>query len=168
MRTECKGLQPFGEVTQCEGTLISRETTAEDVMSAEKLLNTERIAEFIPPSDDVRVIAGEGIMAIEFLEQAEALGQTQYMVTLGGTLSGCAVAAAKEMRSGVIVVGAEPLNANDAQQSFRSKHFVDALPANPIAHGLLTSLRDYTFPLILKHVYEMMIVTEDQIMYVVP
>jgi threonine dehydratase len=158
-------------ITQCEPTLISRKTTAEDVMKKEQLLGAGRMIEFIPPYDDVRVIAGQGTMAIEFLEQAEELGnKLDILITPvggGGMLSGCAVAA-KGMRPDVIVVGAEPLNANDAQQAFRSKQFVEALPANTIADGLLTSLGDYTFPLILEHVDEILTVTEDQIMYVTP
>lgn len=156
-------------ITQCEPTLIARQKTAEDVMKKERLIGVGRVVQFIPPYDDVRIISGQGTLAIEFLEQAEELGsKLDVLVTPvggGGILSGCAVAA-KSMRSDIVVIGAEPLNANDAQRSFRSKQFIDALPANTIADGLLTSLGHHTFPLILQHVDEIFTVTDDQIMCV--
>lgn len=160
-------------VTLCEPTLEARERTAESVMEKER--EAGRRVEFVPPYDDVRVISGQGTMALEFLEQAsqEASPSVQgsdsrldVLITpvgVGGMLSGCAVAA-KGVDPDIKVIGAEPVNADDAQQSFRTRKFQQAGPARTIADGLLTSLGEITFPLILKHVDDIFTVTEEQIM----
>jgi len=158
-------------ITQCEPTFMARKAAVEEVMKEERLLHAGRVVEFISPYDDLRIIAGQGTLAIEFLDQAEELGSKLDILVApvggGGILSGCAVAA-KKTKSDIVVIGAEPLDAYDAQQSFRSKRFVDALTPNTIADGLLAPLRDYTFPLILEHVDDILTVIEDQIMCVTP
>ncbi|KAF8309767.1 serine racemase [Clavulina sp. PMI_390] len=155
-------------VTLCEPTLEARETTAAAAMKQEAAEG--RRVEFIAPYDDVRVIAGQGTMALELLDQAKELladsnGELDILITPvggGGMLSGCALAA-KGTDPDIKVFGAEPLGVDDAQKSFRSKKFVPAGPPNTIADGLLTSLGDITFPLILKYVDDVFTVTEDQI-----
>ena len=58
-----------GEITFCEPTLEARESTAREIM--------ERTgATFIHPFNNPNVIAGQGTMALEILDQAAALGVT--------------------------------------------------------------------------------------------
>lgn len=159
-------------VTLCEPTLEARERTAKAVMQKES--EGGRKVEFVPPYDDVRVIAGQGTIALEFLEQAsEELGSNAKLDILitpvggGGMLSGCSIAAKGMQPDEIKVLGAEPLNADDAHRSFKTKAFQPAVsPPQTIADGLLTSLGDITLPLILKHVDNIFTVTEEQIMCV--
>ena len=100
------------QTTRCEPTFIARKAV-EDVMKEER----RRVAELIQPYDDLRIIAGQGTWQLEFLDQVEELGSKLDILVApvagGGILSGCAVAA-KKTKSDIVVIRAEPLNANDA------------------------------------------------------
>ncbi|KAG8710870.1 hypothetical protein FRC08_016613 [Ceratobasidium sp. 394] len=153
-------------VTLCEPTLAAREDTARRIMEEEKAAHPERRVEVVPPYDDVRIIAGQGTMAVEFLEQADEIGRPLDVVMTpvggGGMLSGCSVAV-KGLRPGVRVVGAEPAGAGDASQSFKTKQWVPSVDPKTFCDGLLTSTGKITFPLILQHVDAICTVTEDEI-----
>jgi threonine dehydratase len=98
-------------VTLCEPITSAREEAARRVVEEEKAAHPERRVEVVPSYDDVRIIAGQGTLAVEFLEQAEEIGRPLDVVVTpvggGGMLSGCSVAV-KGLKLGVRVVGAEP------------------------------------------------------------
>ena len=157
-------------VTQCEPNLAAREATANRVIDEERNRSPAQVVEFVPPYNDHRVIAGQGTIALELIEQAsEELNKTlDVLITPvggGGMLSGCAVAA-KGINPAIKVIGAEPSEADDAQRSFRSGVFQESENPTTIADGLLTSLGDITFPLIQTYVDEIFTVTEEEIMCV--
>jgi threonine dehydratase len=175
-------------VTECEPTLQAREDTASRVvqeeMDRQRNSGTKGIVEFVPPYDDARVICGQGTLALELLEQAKEIDRPLDIIITpvggGGMLSGCAVAS-KGVDPSILVFGAEPagkiyiphhvtklttsfLGADDAHRSFESKTFVPSIKPNTIADGLLTSLGDITFPLILKYVDGIYTVSDSEIM----
>lgn len=102
-------------VTECEPTLQAREDTVTGIIGGLQQDNATSgrpvKVEFISPYDDVRVIAGQGTMALELFEQAEELGKPLDVVITpvggGGMLSGVAVAA-KGTSPTAYVIGAEP------------------------------------------------------------
>jgi len=61
------------------------------------------------------------------------------------------------------VVGGEPYEADDAYRSFHSGKIESNSTTNTIADGLKTVLGDKTFPIIKKHVHDIIRVTEDEI-----
>lgn len=144
-------------VTECEAS--QRESTCDRIMK-------ETGATFIHPFNDLRVIAGQGTLMLEFLEQAAEIGEPLDCVLVpvggGGMLSGSAVAC-KALSPSTLVFGAEPLLANDAQQSFVSRKRMDALTPASCADGLLTGLGTNTFQIIIDNVDAIFTVTENQI-----
>ncbi|KAG9009369.1 hypothetical protein FRB94_012186 [Tulasnella sp. JGI-2019a] len=154
-------------VTECIPTLEAREQTVLEVTKRLEGSDPPVKVEFISPYDDVKVISGQGTTAMELMEQAVELtgrGLDALIVPVGGggLLSGCAVAA-KGTNKDILVIGAEPLGADDAFRSFYGKKFVPSVAPKTIADGLLTSLGTHTFPLILQHVDAIQTVTEEQI-----
>lgn len=157
-------------VTECTPTLEARESTVKEVINRleeeARELRQERIVRFVPPYDDLDIIRGQGTMALELMEQAESLGHPLDIVIApvggGGMLSGVAIAT-KGLSSNTLVFGAEPLGANDAQKSFRSKTFHPSVQPKTIADGLRTSLGKITFPLILENVDDIYTVTDEEI-----
>lgn len=171
-------------VTECIPTVQAREDTARDVIAQERSRYPERQVESVPPYDDgvqcpghifsyidysfvARIIAGQGTIAVEFLEQARDLGRPLDVLIApvggGGMLSGVAVAT-KALSPNVWVVGAEPAGADDAFRSFTSKTFQPSVNPTTIADGLLTSTGKITLPLILEYVDAIHTVTDEQIM----
>ena len=81
------------------------ETLAEAAAHA-RALAAERHLVFVHPYDDVGVMAGQGTLALELLQDAPNLDALVIPVGGGGLLAGCAVAA-KAIRPGIMVYGVE-------------------------------------------------------------
>lgn len=115
----------------------------------------------------VRIIAGQGTIALELLEQAQEAGRPLDVIIApvggGGMLSGVALTT-KGLSPHTWVIGAEPAGADDAFRSFKSKTFHPSVNPKTIADGLLTSTGKITFPLILNYVDAIHTVTDEQIM----
>lgn len=132
-----------------------REHTLQDVVK-------ETGAEFVHPSDDLRVIAGQGTCALEIVEDVPDLDLVITPVGGGGLLSGTALAvrgAAPNTR----VIGTEPAAANDAWRSFTTGTLFPSGNPKTIADGLRTSLGANTFPLVRGLVADIVTTSEEAI-----
>jgi threonine dehydratase len=139
----------------CEPTLEARQRTAQEVI--------ERTgATFIHPYDDFRVIAGQGTVVLELLEDVPDLDVILAPVGGGGLLSGVAVAA-QASKPTVRVIGVEPAQADDAARSLKAGHIIPSTNPKTNADGLLTSLSEKTFAEIQKHVDDIVTVSEEGI-----
>eukprot|EP00595_Chromulina_sp_UTEXLB2642_P000779 CAMPEP_0196764400 /NCGR_PEP_ID=MMETSP1095-20130614/6034_1 /TAXON_ID=96789 ORGANISM="Chromulina nebulosa, Strain UTEXLB2642" /NCGR_SAMPLE_ID=MMETSP1095 /ASSEMBLY_ACC=CAM_ASM_000446 /LENGTH=159 /DNA_ID=CAMNT_0042119855 /DNA_START=267 /DNA_END=743 /DNA_ORIENTATION=- len=118
---------------------------------------------FIHPSEDIDVISGQGTVAIEFLSQVPNLDIIIVPVGGGGLISGIATAA-KAIKPDIIIIGAEPEEANDAFRSKTSNQWIkNDKPPTTIADGLKTSLGPNTWPIVNSLVDEVITVSEDEI-----
>ncbi|MEQ8539431.1 MAG: threo-3-hydroxy-L-aspartate ammonia-lyase [Coleofasciculus sp. D1-CHI-01] len=128
-----------------------------------KKLAAERHLTIIPPYDHPDIIAGQGTVAQELIEQ---IGQLDILLVCcggGGLLSGCAITA-KSLFPNCRVIGVEPERADDATRSFYSKTLHKCHNPDTIADGARTpSLGQFTFPLVLNYVDDMITVSEDAI-----
>ncbi|MBI5081284.1 MAG: threonine/serine dehydratase [Chloroflexi bacterium] len=77
----------------------------------------------VPPFDDEKVIAGQGTIGLEILEDLPDVGMVLVPVSGGGLISGIA-AAIKVQKPNVKVIGVEPALAADAQESLRTKQHI--------------------------------------------
>ena len=134
---------------------LDRERALEDVVR-------ETGAEFIHPSDDLRVIAGQGTCAQEILEEQPDLDLVIAPVGGGGLLSGTAVAV-RGASSGIRVIGAEPSAADDAWRSFTTGALHPSGSPKTVADGLRTSLGQNTFPLVRGLVADIVTTSEEAI-----
>jgi len=120
----------------------------------------------VPPYNDEQIIAGQGTMGLEILEDLPEVETVLVPVGGGGMISGIA-SAIKLSRPAVYVIGAEPELAADAQASLRSGRLVQ-LPAEEVsrtlADGLRTqSLGPITFEHIRRYVDDIVTVSEYEI-----
>ena len=136
------------------------ETIREEL--AKKLAQEQNLA-VIPPYDHQDIIAGQGTVAKELIEEVEQLDILLICCGGGGLLSGCAIST-KTLLPNCQVIGVEPEQANDATKSFYSKTLHTIHNPDTIADGARTpSLGQLTFPLVLQYVDEMVTVSEDAI-----
>lgn len=144
------------EVIFCKPTLEAREGTLQEVVD-------QTGAHFIHPYNNYQVMAGQATAALEIIEQlAPPLDMLIAPVGGGGLLSGTALTA-HYFSPETFVLGAEPANADDAWQSLQQGQLVPQSGPNTIADGLRTSLGDKTFSVIQKHVKEIILVSEVEI-----
>ncbi len=144
-----------GEIVLCEPTPAAREEGARKIVS-------ERGAVLVHPFNDDRIIAGQGTAALELLDDIGDVDALFAPVGGGGMLSGSAIVVEHRCPH-ALVFGCEPQNADDAHRSFHSGVIQPALPPNTIADGLLTSLGERTFAIIRRHVDDILLVSEDEI-----
>jgi threonine dehydratase len=100
---------PITKVTRTAGwgarVVLHGETLAEAAEHARRLADAEGLV-FVHPYDDPGVMAGQGTMALEMIEDVPDLDALVIPVGGGGLISGCAVAAAA-LRPGMEVIGVE-------------------------------------------------------------
>jgi threonine dehydratase len=139
--------------------------------STERQLKAEELAAqhgyvIVPPYNDEKIIAGQGTMGLEILEDLPEVQTVLVPVGGGGMISGVA-AAIKLSKPSIKVIGVEPELAADAQASLRAGKIVQfpaAQVSRTIADGLRTqSLGPINFEHIKKYVDDIITVSEDEI-----
>jgi len=120
----------------------------------------------VPPYNDEHIIAGQGTVGLEILEDCPEVDLVLVPTGGGGLISGVS-AALKLSGSTAKVVGVEPELANDAQQSFRKGEIVE-LPAERVSSTLADGLRTQSVgPINFEHIRsfvdDMITVSEEQI-----
>ena len=98
---------------------------------------TERGATLIPPYDDPAIIAGQGTVALELIEDAGALDVLLVPLGGGGLLAGCCLAATA-LSPGVRIYGVEPEAGDDWVRSWRANRIVSIPVPKTIADGQQT------------------------------
>lgn len=144
-----------GRIVLCEPTLEARETTAAAVLA-------ETGGTLLPPYNHPDVIAGQGTIAVELLEQVPDLDAIVAPVGGGGLMAGIAIAA-RALKPSIRLFAAEPLGADDAARSKAAGELIPQTGPKTIADGLLTSLGDLTWPVIRDLVERVVTVREEEI-----
>jgi threonine dehydratase len=145
-----------GRVTECEYSMESREAVC-------KALQKQTGAILIHPYNNANVIAGQGTAAVELLEDVPDLDIVITPVSGGGLLSGTAIAS-KSLKPSIRVVGAEPKNADDAYRSLAAGKIEPAAKTQTVADGLRAVLCSLTFSILRRHVDEIALITEEEIL----
>jgi threonine dehydratase len=145
-----------GRVILCEPTLLARESTADALLK-------ETGATLLPPYNHPDIIAGQGTVALELLEDVPDLDAVVAPVGGGGLISGICLAA-HGLNPAVRVFAAEPKGADDAARSFAAQRLIPQTSPHTIADGLLTSLGELTWPVLQAQVERVVTVTEEGIL----
>ncbi|MDN7228950.1 threonine/serine dehydratase [Planococcus sp. N064] len=136
--------------------------------SADRIPKAQQLAEeqggvYIPPYDHPLVIAGQGTIGLEVLDQVPDIDIIVVPVGGGGLISGI-LTAVKETNSAIRVVGVEPETANDTYLSLANKQITAISGTTTIADGLRTSQPgQLTFPILQEFLDDLVLVTEDEI-----
>jgi threonine dehydratase len=139
--------------------------------STERMKRAEALAaehgySIVPPYADEYVIAGQGTVGLEILEDMADVDLVLAPTGGGGLLGGIATAI-KLSGSKAKVIGVEPELANDAQQTLRRGEIV-TLPAEQVSQTLADGLRTQSigapnFEQIRRYVDDIITVSEDEI-----
>lgn len=143
--------------------VVSYDRYREDREAIARALAAERGATVVPPFDHPDVIAGQGTVAAELIDQIGPLDSLYVCMGGGGLLSGCTLAA-KALSPGCKVYGVEPQAGNDGQQSFRQGSIVRIEVPNTIADGAQTqSIGVQPFEIIRRDVSDILTATDAEL-----
>jgi threonine dehydratase len=155
-RSKIAAIEAAGaRIELCEPGLPAREQRLAEVLARES-------AELVHPFDDARIIAGQGTAALEFLSEVPDLELISTPVGGGGLIGGTALAA-RALSPKIRVIAAEPEQADDACQSFRSGERRAVNAPNTIADGLRGSIGVRNFELLRRLVDDVVTVSEVEI-----
>jgi threonine dehydratase len=118
---------------------------------------------FIHPFDDPAVMAGQGTIGLELLEQVPQLEAVVVPIGGGGLIGGIACAI-KESRPEIRIVGVQTSRLPSMAAAIEQHHPVTIDPATTIADGIaVRRAGEVTFPVVEQYVDEIVTVDEDEI-----
>jgi threonine dehydratase len=150
--------------TRRYGARISfRGATLSDAQVEAQRLEAEDGLVMVHAFDDDRVIAGQGTIGLELLEQVPDTSVVVVPIGGGGLICGIALAM-KEARPALRLIGVEAEAAASALASRRDGRVTRIETAETIADGIaVKQVGDHTFPLIQQMVDDIVTATEEQI-----
>jgi threonine dehydratase len=118
---------------------------------------------FIHPFDDADVIAGQGTIGLELLEQVDGLEAVVVPIGGGGLIGGIACAV-KSLRPSIRVIGVQTARLPSMQAARDAGHPVTIDAATTIGDGIaVRRAGEKTLPLVQRYVDEIVTVEEDEI-----
>jgi threonine dehydratase len=138
--------------TRCMGAeLVLVGPNSNERIEKAEALEKERGLVAVPPYNDEKIIAGQGTLGLEILDDLE--GPFTVLVPIGGGgLSSGVAAAVKESRTGVKVIGVEPEFAADAQASLRTGT-IQSVSGESAARTMCDGLRSQSVgPINFEHI----------------
>jgi threonine dehydratase len=157
---------PPGKLAATEGhgaEVVRFDRYAQDREELLAALVAERGLVRVHPYDDERVMAGQGTVALELIEDAGPVDLLLVCVGGGGLISGCATAA-KGLLDGVRVIGVEPEAGDDVKRSLAAGERVRIPVPRTIADGQqLPTPGELTFEVIRERVDDVVLASDPEI-----
>jgi threonine dehydratase len=151
------------EAIRAYGAEIRFGPTIGEAFEAMEVFRRDTGATFVSPFADPAVIAGQGTVALEILEDFPDVEQLVVPVGGGGLISGVALTA-KTLRPGIRIVGVEPEGSTAVLQGLRAGHPVRIERNETIADGLSAPFTgELVLAIVAQHVDDTITVTDDEI-----
>ncbi|MBP3384319.1 MAG: threonine ammonia-lyase [Firmicutes bacterium] len=152
------------EATRAYGAEICLvKDTYDDAYAKAVELQQEKGYTFIHPFDDEDVIAGQGTIGLEILDQLDDVDAIVVPIGGGGLISGVA-AAVKQLRPQCKIYGVQAAGAPSMYESVKAHSKQSLNTVNTFADGIAVKVPgDNTYELVSRYVDEVVTVTEDEI-----
>jgi len=153
VRAKLEAIERAGAILhRCAPTQAAREAKCAEVQR-------DTGAELVHPYADTRVMAGQGTLALELLQQAGALDALITPVGGGGLASGVAIAA-HGIDPALALFGAEPLGADDAARSLAQGTRVTSVVPDTVCDGLRALVGERNLDALRAHHVEVITVSD--------
>lgn len=144
-----------GNIVFCEPNETARQEACAKIIQ-------ETNAVFIPPFDDLAIIAGQASCAKELIETHADLDYLLTPVGGGGLAAGTALSVKYFSPKTEVILG-EPESVNDTYLSLKAGKIIPVSQTHTMADGLKTTVGKLNFEIIQNHVKEVITVSEDEI-----
>lgn len=156
VRAKVEAIERAGAILhRCAPNQAAREARAAEVQQATG-------AVLVHPYADTRVMAGQGTLALELLQQVPGLDMLITPVGGGGLASGVAIAA-HAIDPALGLFGAEPLGADDAAQSLAGGQRVTSVVPDTVCDGLRALIGATNLDALRQHQVQVITVSDDEI-----
>jgi threonine dehydratase len=157
---------PAGKRAATEGygaEVVTYDRYRDDRVALGNRIAAERGLTIVPPYESADVIAGQGTVALELLEDGGPLDAMVVPVGGGGLLAGCSIAA-KALLPGIRMIGVEPEDADDTRRSLAAGHRVRIPVSTTIADGQAADIPgELTFSINRRLADDVVLVSDDEI-----
>ncbi|HKQ04301.1 MAG TPA: threonine/serine dehydratase [Blastocatellia bacterium] len=142
-------------------TLVECGETYDEAERAARRMEGESAAVFVSPYNDPQVIAGQGTVALEILEDAPDVEAIVVPVGGGGLIAGVAIAV-KALHPHVKVYGAEPATTPTMSAALAAGQIVEIVEEETVADGLAGNIEpdSMTFPITRDLIDDMIVIDE--------
>ena len=153
VRAKLEAIERAGAILhRCAATQAAREAKCAEVQR-------QTGAELVHPYADTRVMAGQGTLALELLQQAVGLDTLITPVGGGGLASGVAIGA-HGINPALALFGAEPLGADDAARSLVQGSRVTTVVPDTVCDGLRALIGERNLDALRAHHVEIITVSD--------
>lgn len=155
--TKVSGVKSYGAEVVLHGENF------DEAYEAAMKFGKENNKEFIHPFADDDVIAGQGTIALEILEEVKDLKKLIVPIGGGGLIAGIAIAA-KSINPDIKIIGVVASGAKGMKESYRSQTQIDSKSVRTIADGI--AVRDVTpklLNIIIDYVDDIVEVSDNEI-----
>ena len=155
--TKVSGVKSYG------ANVVLHGENFDEAYEAAMKFSEEKNKEFIHPFADDHVIAGQGTIALEILDEIKELKQIIVPIGGGGLISGIAIAA-KSINPDIKIIGVVASGAKAMKESYRSQVPIDSSSVRTIADGI--AVRDVTpklLNIIIDYVDDIVEVSDNEI-----
>ncbi|MBI4830350.1 MAG: threonine ammonia-lyase [Candidatus Lindowbacteria bacterium] len=143
--------------------IILEGQTYDEAAERARAIQRETVATFVHAFDDYDVIAGQGTIGVEILEEWPEVDTVLVSIGGGGLISGIATAI-KETKPQVRIVGVQASGAPSAKLALERGQPAKLSAAHTLADGIaVKQVGELTFPIIKNLVDEIVTVDEDEI-----
>jgi threonine dehydratase len=156
---------PKVKVERCRGLgaeVVLKGANYDESLVYCKEMVSESGATYIPAFEDYKVLAGQGTIGCEILEEIPDTNTIIVPIGGGGLISGIALWV-KTVNPKIRVVGAQSTAAYTMYECFKAKKIVDVPVPPTIADGLAGGISKMTLDLVLKHVDEIVLAEEREL-----
>ena len=157
---------PLTKVTATKGygaNVILHGASFDDAVAHSRKLQEEHGYTYVHPFDDEEVIAGQGTIGLEVVEDLPAVSVVVVPIGGGGIISGIATAV-KSLVPGVRIIGVQAENAAPVNKCLDAGRVIDVPIGQTIADGIAVKRPgEITLPIIQEYVDEVVEVSEDEI-----
>jgi threonine dehydratase len=155
VRAKVEAIERAGAILhRCAPTLAAREAMVEELQQSTG-------GTLVHPYANTAVMAGQGTLVLELLQQTQGLDAIITPVGGGGLSSGCSIAA-HGMDASIAMYGAEPAGADDAAQSLARGARIDNFVPNTVCDGLRTLIGEPNLAALREHRVEIITVTDEE------
>ena len=161
---------PLSKIAATKGygaeAILAGETYHESYQKALEEMN-QNGSTFVHAFDDEMVIAGQGTIAVEMMQQNSQFDVIFVPIGGGGLISGIALGV-KAINPSIQVIGVQASGASATYQKFNGQKMKSHLPVHTIADGILVKEPGLkTYPIIEKYVDDIVTVSEEEIAHAI-